>query len=526
MQSQNFWDAFGGDVKRSEVKPLIEQNATFETLCEQPTFIDEYLAMNDYVVNYLSTDDSLNRMVGYLVDMTEYKSAQYSKKAHYPYFSFMILSAVNTKVYDRLFQREDLLAQLFALAKKDPEIYVTAQGYLASLIKNWISPQNSRPAPFFNFLNKHIMDYIVPMTHNLSSSNAEIIKEVLTSRSEAIEKQQKALFEYLPYYYLNEEFDSDFYTRNPDTFENIYGILRTLNIVKMYYLYKPEFISKLWTNTQVHFLPAHDDLLILRVQILKYLAQSGQLKNFPADKSAYQVTKTLKNLSKIRLYLNVFLEFLVLVTRHPYPIPPETQPYFIGFLVDVLSGGNIDIITSKVFAVLENSLPWILENQQLRFILQQWIAGSLTQQSQLRSTSTQINSPYISLHYFAKLIQKIDQTKVDPQFSIINEWRGRFEKDYRKLAFESINSEEMIHKKESIKFELTTDYEFVGADGKEASGMNSAAHPSSQQAPPLSQKPNIMQKLESKFKSGFDFNAVTFDQPSIAPANDPFSGFR
>lgn len=521
MQSQNFWDAFGGDVKRSEVKPLIEQKASFETLCEQPTFIDEFLAMNDYVVNYLATDESLNRMVGYLVDMSEYKSAQYSKKAHYPYFSFMILSAVNTKVYDRLFQREDLLAQLFLLAKKDPEIYVTAQGYLASLVKNWISPQNSRPGPFFNFLNRHIMDYIVPMIQNLSASNAEIVKEVLTSRSEFIEKQQKALFEYLPYYYLNEEFDPDFYTRNPDTFENIYSILRTLNIVKMYYLYRPEFIAKLWTNTEVHFSLAHDELLLLRVQLLKYLAQSGQLKNFPADKSAYQVTRKLKSVAKIRTYLNVFLEFLVLVSKQPNPIPPEAQPYFFAFLVEVLGSGNIDIITSKVFAVIENSLPWILENAQLRQKLLGWIGASLGQQSQLRSTSTQLNSPYISLHYFAKLIQKIDPAKVDSQFAIINDWRGRFDKEYRKLAYESINSEEMIHKKESIKFDLTDDYEFVGVGGKEPSGMNSAVHPSSQPTPPSVQKPE-----NSKFKPGFDFNAVTFDQPSIAPSNDPFSGFR
>ena len=212
----NFWDAFGNDVKQSEVKNLINQNASFETICDQPTFIDEFLAQNDYILNYLSENNILEKLVSYITDVSDFKEAQYSQKCHYSYFSFIILSTCNSKVYDQLFNRSDLLERLFAIPNQNPETYVTSQGYFAAMVKNWISNQNSRQNSFIKFLDLNFSRFILPIVHNLSASNAEIIKEILTSRAESLDKQMLNLFQYLTDYYISENFDPNFLLKNPE----------------------------------------------------------------------------------------------------------------------------------------------------------------------------------------------------------------------------------------------------------------------------------------------------------------------
>lgn len=520
MQSVSFWEAFGGDVKKSEVKTLTLAGAPFEEVCEQPTFIDEFLALNDYVVNYLASDANVEKMVNYLVDMTEYKSAQYTKKCHYPYFAFIILSTNNTKVFEKLFGRPPLVQKLFAVGLQDPEVYVTSQGYLAAMFKNWISPQNSNPGPFIQFLHDNFATCILPLTQNLSTSNADIFKEILTCRNDGLDKQQSALFQYLIYYHLSEKFDANFLVRNPDTFENIYSIFRYLTEVKISYPYQREYIPKLWTNLHVQFEGAREDLLILRVQVLKFLALTNQIAVFPADKSIYGVTKTFKNQHKIRYFLRTFLEFLAILTKNPNSISVQSQPLLFSFLLDVLSAGNLDVILSKIFAIMDNCLPWILGNPEIRTRFFQFLSQALTQQSQLQSSSYKPNSPYISMHFLSKLISKVDPKDVPSQFGGINDWRKKLDERYKKLAFDNLDGDSILTKKNSIKFDINQDIEFfTDADGTHSAGNSQLSSIGS--SPSQAFRKNDSDKLQKAFETTMPAG------PGLpANSNDPFAAFK
>ena len=537
MQNVSFWDAFGNDIKQSEVKALIAKNASFESICEQPTFIDEFLSLNEYVINYLSSDEIIDKLVTYLVDMTDYNASQYTKKCHFSYFAFTILSTCNTKVHDKLLSKPVSLLKLFSVAQEDPDIYITSQGYLAALVKNWVSPQNSKADLFFRFLADNFQVAVLPIVHNLSTSNAEIIKEVLTCRSDLLEKQQNSLFHYLIYFYLTEKFDANFLERNPDSFGNLFGIFKFLAAVHVTFPYNSKFIPRLYKNLDIRKVFLRDDLLSLRVVLLRYLAQTSQINALEPSVQFLAIYKSITIPAKKIFLLSTFLETCVFLSKNSQNfVALNFQRTFLMFLFDIISANKvIEIIVNKVFVVLENSLPWILGNPDHKNFLLQFIYHQIVLQNELRLNSHLLNSPYISMHFMARLIFKIEPVQVEDTHNGLNDWRLKLQMLYTKLAFENLDQQSIMAKKNAVRFDINQDIEFFSA-GKEDSHVfddtNQIHTPEKLGTPSSSVKPanesgHNHNSQTNKFKNAFDFSAnKTFILPISAPLNDPFALFR
>lgn len=524
MSSGTFWEAFGTDVKQSEVKSLISRNASFEQICEQPTFVDEFLALNEYVIQFLSTDQCIEKLVDYLVDMRDYKTTQYTQKCHYSYFAFTILSTCNTKVYDKLFSSEAQLSKLFSVAQENPEDFVTAQGYLAAMIKNWISNQNSKAGVFVRWLVGKFSLYILPLVHNLSTSNAEIIKEILTCRNEELSKSQNDLFSYIVYYYLSEKFDLDFLARNPDTFDNLFAVFKNLTSLQIVYSYKAEFIPKLFQVFESKNPLFRENLLLFRITVIRYLAFTNQLKELNCSSEFLNIFKSIKNEYHKRIFLNTFLEVLVLLSKNSSFVVVGFQENVLIFLLDVISSTAVsDITFSKVFLILENSLTWILANQKLKEVLFSFLANQINVQQVLKPTSYQPKSQYISFFFFAKLLFKIDSKFVGEKFKSLEDWRVKFQHFYKQLSFEGVNSEKMTEKKKAVKFDISQDIDFFKDESAKNSQnpVNIKNYEEELKKNPISE---AFQNPNEKFKKGFSFESAK--TLPLQVQNDSFAMFK
>lgn len=92
-------------------------------------------------------------------------------------------------------------------------------------MKCFFSDVNPNIVELNSFIRKNPESYIYPLIKNLNKANAEILKDILLSENEKLQKIQLCVFDYLLFHLLTEEFDP---TNLEEKFENAKDIFRYL----------------------------------------------------------------------------------------------------------------------------------------------------------------------------------------------------------------------------------------------------------------------------------------------------------
>jgi hypothetical protein len=115
-------------------------------------------------------------------------------------------------------------------------------------LKNFLSDINQHLSFFIRQLKINAEEFIFPLVKNLNKSNAEVIKDILSSPNEKLYKLQLCVFEFLLYFFLNENFT----TSNLDaTFDNLIDVFRTLSTLDRTYQYKMKYEHTLYSEKYV-----------------------------------------------------------------------------------------------------------------------------------------------------------------------------------------------------------------------------------------------------------------------------------
>lgn len=148
---------------------------------------------------------------------------------------------------------------------------MTSRGYFQSILKNLISDLNPHLLSFIKILKRKAEKYIFPLVKNLSRANAEIIKEILSSNNEKLKKLQLCIFEFLLFFFLNEQFKTKDVTA---TFENLIDIFKYLMTLDVVYNYKLKYEYTLYSEKFVKNNQLKEPIYYFKLVLLNYIAHT------------------------------------------------------------------------------------------------------------------------------------------------------------------------------------------------------------------------------------------------------------
>lgn len=137
------------------------------------------------------------------------KNKDVKEVTHFSFFSFKAVADCNPKLTEILINDKKHLKKMFSLVNDNTEKNLTSRGYFQSILKNFLSEVNLHLIPFVKKLKEKPEQFVFPLVKNLNKANAEIIKDILSSENEKLKKLQLCIFEFLLFYFLNEQFSSE-----------------------------------------------------------------------------------------------------------------------------------------------------------------------------------------------------------------------------------------------------------------------------------------------------------------------------
>jgi hypothetical protein len=460
----DFWTAYGGDIKHSEINNLIKDGTPLETLFEQPTFLDEFYSQQSYLVEYLSRLDVVQKLVSYITEVDDFEKNSYTSACHYPFYAFTIFSNCNVKITEILYNNEELLSDLLFVGSKNPDQYITSQGYLFGMVKNWLAPTNPLADTFIKILKSQSEKFVLPLIHHLCRSNAEIIKEILSSNAENFHDYQASIFEYVIYFYLNEKFDADFVEANSEVFQNLFSIFKFLTEESIKFEYKKNYIQKLFYIKCIKNQDLLFELSYFRVIVLNYLAKTKQIKSQVIDIVFANQYNNFELRSQRIAYLVSILSFYRLLSANPEFLE-FVKIEFVEFLVGLLRfAPKNDILHFNLVSTLTNISGWINSNPQALFNTCSFI---FNEHSLIASQPDrkQVGPSFISTHFLGKILDKLDVERLaDPRLKYqINQLKQLYTQIFKKLCFEGVNESAISLKRANIKLDIDNEFELFGS---------------------------------------------------------------
>jgi len=463
----DFWTTYGGEIKHSEINNLIKNNAPLETLFEQPTFLDEFYSQQSYLIDYLSQPDIVRRLVAYITDVDDFYGKSYTKDCHYPFYAFTIFSNCNVKISEVLFNSEELMTRLMQVGSKDHDQFITSQGYLFGMIKNWLAPTNPQLEVFIRILKNNSEKYVLPLVQNFSRSNAEIIKEILSSSVENFQAYQSSVFDYLIYFYLNEKFNRALVTANPEIFQNIFAVFKYLTDESIKFEYKKNYIPKLFVVKNIKYREFAYELVYFRLVILNYLAKTMQIQSCPIDFAFMNLYKSFSTRIQQVTFLIIASNFLRLLSANK-EFEGNLSVEFLEYLFEALKfAPTNDILHFNVAAILQNIGAWINSSQQTLAIVCSFIVGSNNfAAAQSSSNNNRYKNPsYFSSHFLSKILDRlvIEKLPDERQRTQMNQIKSAYLKNFKKLCFDGVNESVISLKKPTVKFDIDNEFELFGS---------------------------------------------------------------
>lgn len=463
----DFWTTYGGEIKHSEINNLIKSNATLETLFEQPTFLDEFYSQQAYLIDYLSQPDVVRKLVSYITEVDDFYGKSYTKACHYPFYAFTIFSNCNVKVTDVLFNSEEMMTKLMQVGSKDHDQFITSQGYLFGMIKNWLTPTNPQLDTFIRILKNNSEKYVLPLVQNFCRSNAEIIKEILSSNVENFQTYQSSVFDYLIYFYLNEKFNRALATANPEIFQNLFAVFKYLTDESVKFEYKKNYISKLFLVKNIKYREFAYELIYFRLVILNYLAKTMQVQSCAIDFEFMNSYKNFATRVQQVSFLIVASNFFRLLSANK-EFESCLSVEFLEFLFEALKfAPTNDILHFNVATILQNISSWINSSQQTLTIVCSFVVGSNNMATaQSSSNNNKYKNPsYFSSHFLSKILDRLAIEKLgdERQRSQMNQLKSAYLKNFKKLCFDGVNESVISLKKPTVKFDIDNEFELFGS---------------------------------------------------------------
>lgn len=119
-------------------------------------------------------------MLNYII-APQVKGISFQQAAKYAFLSFKVISDCHPKITELIITNKNHMKLLFSLINDNAEANITSRGYFQSILKNFLTDLNPHLYLFVKELKSQAERYIFPLVKNLNKSNAEIIKDILSS---------------------------------------------------------------------------------------------------------------------------------------------------------------------------------------------------------------------------------------------------------------------------------------------------------------------------------------------------------
>lgn len=235
-------------------------------------------------------------------------------------------------------------------------------------MKNFLSDLNPQLVSFVKALKESPELYIFPLVKNLNKANAEIIKDILSSSNEKLRKLQLCVFEFLLFYFLNEQFGPE---DLQERFANLLDIFRFAQTIDIVYSYKLKYEHTLYSEEFVKNEANKELIYSLKLVLLNYIAITKQIKTCKKPEVFLESYKKYASSPKVLFYVRDLLQFFEVLSRNK---EFELNEVFLKRLFRVLlSFPNKDVIHFTAFKLLENQIKTLNSSPVLLSLLSEFL---------------------------------------------------------------------------------------------------------------------------------------------------------
>lgn len=135
---------------------------------------------------------------------------------------------------------------------------------------------------------------------NFNKSNQEIVKDILSSEGEKLQKIRISLFDFILFHFLTEDFEP---ICVEERFENLRDLFKSLLQTEKVYPFKMKYEFTLYGERNLKN-PQHKELLYgLKLSVLQYLAKTKQIKAPPSSLKVLTSYQDYKASAKLPFFL-------------------------------------------------------------------------------------------------------------------------------------------------------------------------------------------------------------------------------
>ena len=429
----------------SDLARIIREGGSLKQALDHVSFLDELTAQKPYLTEFLRLPNNLKALIMFLTQSEESKLPR-ADGCRYAFFAFTVFTTPNYKITEALLKSTEMIGQIFMLAKTDEDRYSTAQGYFLGIFRMMLSDANVLKEEFINIVCMDAKALIYPILQNMTSSNAAIIREILSNQSARLQNIQAVIFDYLLYFYLNEKFFAAKRGANEYMFDNLISIIRFLTQENIRYNYKMKYESNLYSDKNIRTKEHWEDLFYLRVVLLKYIAVTGQIKSCESPETLLTMYRKYANSRRRVVVTKEIVSFLKIISANSEFLC-RFSTHFLRELIDVLQAFPLnDVIQVEIFAILKNCVKKIEQEKESIKVLMDFFQ-SVLDKSSFPGKAKRMNS--FSLGFLAQLISMIKEPVFasETEASLFLSVQQKLLEQFKKFPVEqSLSESEIVHR--------------------------------------------------------------------------------
>jgi hypothetical protein len=391
---------------------LLPTNPSLTKVLTHPHFEDELRNQSDIFISYFANPVIIKELL-VLISLGDFESKPPYTSQH-ALNAYNVLSLCNPKITLVLFSSTHLISAFFAITALTSRFHSTAQGYFLAICKAMLSEQNVQKQIFLSSIEIQKKRLVYTLVENLTAANASLIRALLPESTKLSQATRQLIIDYLIFYYLNGKFaESAKFEFDPLVFDTLVGIFRAMAADKIPYEYKPKYVDNLFDEKSVKPREHFASLFHFRVAILRFLAESNQLRK--VDKAAQFLQRGAECASKFRKpqILLDLLSFFELLAKHQ-EFEPSFNTEFTERLFGILvSHPSADVLHHKVFGIFESYQAFPNKRPSVLSLITGNLIRMVTSGS-LPETPKQALNP-IALHFAGVFLYKVDRRDIAPE---------------------------------------------------------------------------------------------------------------
>lgn len=456
----NFWETEGANIDRPRIDELLGTQPTLDSLFNDTTFMDEFYSQKPRLIEYLATPEHVRQMIEFIYDVDKMTHLSYKQQCDYAFIAFNVLSSVNPQITQTLYRSPELLEFFFSIEARDMNAYITSQGYFQAIVKNMLLDINPLTEEFVRILKADAERRIFPLARNLSRSNSEIIKEILSSTKSYIKKLQNCLFEYLLFYFLNEQFQDS--ADISEMFDNLNDLFTFLRREGSKYEYKMKYEYTLYSDKYVKNTKYKREIYTFKLVLLKYLAETKQIARCETPELFVQTYKEFAKTEAFVPIVNSLLELFRILALNP-DFQAVLAPGFIDELILIIKATpKNDIVHKNVFEIFKLLHKYIsahplVTNRLCDFLLE--IKPQLRLPMEAQGFKNQVSLNFV-FHLLNDInLDMVDQAKQEP----VRLWRDQLSTVFTKLCFDpSLSKLSNLDESSEVQIIVSDNFRFIG----------------------------------------------------------------